>query len=290
MIGALDAAGFHDGENLVIDQFFMDTKKTWNTPEQIAERGRQARERPQTFRPDLVVTIDDNATRTAMLPLAGGDIPVVFSGMNGQPEDYNREKKFMESREKPGGNVTGVYEKLHFGDALDVMHAINGLHRVAVILDATPTGNALRRQIEAEASLADAPVTAVCRQVGEFEAFKRAILETNNDPEIGATYPVVGSLKTADGRTVTTDEIFSWLFTYAKKPEMTINYYFSQRGMFGGAAVDFHAMGEQAGKMTPPSSPVPRPATFPSPTSGNRHWYATWSGRGSSVSKSPWTS
>ncbi len=35
-----------------------------------------------------------------MLPLVGTDVPVVFCGMNGQPESYSAPKHIMDSRSR----------------------------------------------------------------------------------------------------------------------------------------------------------------------------------------------
>ena len=52
----------------------------------------------------------------------------------------------MTSRRQPGGNVTGVYEKLYVGQSLRVMAAaVPGLRsgKVVMITDYSPTGNGL---------------------------------------------------------------------------------------------------------------------------------------------------
>ena len=113
LVAALGKAGFPEEENLKIRTYFMDTKRKHNTPELIGQQALLARERIGSFRPHVLVTLDDNAFRTVALNLVDTPIPVVFSGMNGQPEEYNEMRRFMNSRYHPGHNVTGVYEKLH---------------------------------------------------------------------------------------------------------------------------------------------------------------------------------
>jgi hypothetical protein len=110
---ALKQAGYGPKQARILE-FHMDTKKTYTSTEAIAERGRLAVEHIRELEPDVVVTLDDNAFKTVALSLANEpDHAVVFSGMNGQPEEYNRKVRFMESRKRPGRNITGVYEKLH---------------------------------------------------------------------------------------------------------------------------------------------------------------------------------
>jgi putative tryptophan/tyrosine transport system substrate-binding protein len=248
IVKSLATAGFKEGVNLQIEHFFMDTRKTFTLPEQIKERGSLALARIKEFKPDLVITLDDNAIETVMLPLVGTDIPVVFSGMNQQPEIYNQQKKYIETRQKPGANVTGVYEKLHIVKALEVMNSITGVHRAAVIVDDSSTGEAVTAQIKKETSAASSPVSLNYYQVGSFEAFKQRILAINEDPEIGAVYPVAFTLKDRNNQTVTTNEIVTWQLANLKKPDMAGNYFLCQLGMFGGAAVDFQGMGEEAGR------------------------------------------
>lgn len=248
ILSGLAKAGFIEGKNLQVEQFFMDTKRNYTTAEQIEARGALALKKIQEFNPDLVITIDDNAAKTVMLPLAGTETPVVFCGINNQPENYNQQKQFMESRKRPGANVTGVYEKLHITKALDVMHAITGLQKAAVIVDGSPSGDAVKIQIEKEMASSKSSVELVYYQVASFEEFKHAIRAINKDPDTGAVYPVAVTLQTRYNQPVTAQEIFSWLLTNSKKPEMAANYFFSRLGMFGGVAVDFLAMGEQAGQ------------------------------------------
>ncbi|MFH2123354.1 MAG: ABC transporter substrate binding protein [Pseudomonadota bacterium] len=248
VLAALASAGFQEGKNLQVEQFFMDTRKTFTTDKQIAERGRLALERIREFRPELVVTLDDNAAGTVMLSLAGTSLPVVFSGINTLPEEYNRQKHFMADRAKPGSNVTGVYEKIHIVKALDVMRSISGLHKAALIVDASSTGNAVKIQVEKEMAEAASPVAMVTYQVATFDEFKQRILAINDDPEIGAVYPVAFSLTGVDKQTVTANTILTWQLANLQKPDMAGNYFLCQLGMFGGASVDFKTMGEEAGR------------------------------------------
>lgn len=248
VLASLASHGFKEGGNLKIERFFMDTRKTFTSSQQIKERGEQALARIREFQPDLVITLDDNAIETVMLPLVGTSIPVVFSGMNQQPERYNQQKKFMESRMKPGANVTGVYEKLHIVKALDVMHSITGLRKAAVIVDDSSTGNAVVTQVKIETAATPSLVSLEYHQVSTFEDFQKKILAINEDPEIGAIYPVAFTLKGSNNQTVTANEIVSWQLANLKKPEMAGNYFLCQLGMFGGAAIDYLGMGEEAGR------------------------------------------
>lgn len=250
---ALADAGWVQGKNLEIRSVFMDTKKTYTTPEAIRERGRQALAAIEEFKPQVVVVLDDNAVREVLLPLVGReDISIVFAGMNGQPEDYSKQAAFLDSLARPGHNVTGVYEKLHVLKSLRVMAAAIGNIRpgdkVIGITDYSPTGNAITRQFELELKDQQLPMEWELRRVRDFEEYKALIKEINEDPRVRAIYPAALKLKTADGKTYIAGQIFDWTIQHNRKPEMALNYYFSKEGLFGGAAVDFTRMGYQAGK------------------------------------------
>jgi ABC-type uncharacterized transport system substrate-binding protein len=248
VIRAIRESGLKIGEDVEIHSFFMDTKKTYTKPSEIQERGRLALEEVRKINPVVVVTIDDNAARTVMLPLVSSDIQVVFCGMNGQPEDYDKKRHFMESRGKPGANVTGVYEKLQLVMSLGVMKGIlPDLKKVIGVTDYSPTGNAITRQFEKEMKEQASPVGFEIVRVKDFDEYKKVIQSANENMQIGAIYPVALLLNTSDGKTYTAPDIFKWTIKNSKKPEIPLNYFFSKLGLFGGAAVDFKAMGYQAG-------------------------------------------
>jgi len=250
---ALAEAGWVSGQNLELESFYMDTKKTFTTPEAIQERGRLALDAIEDFKPQVVVVLDDNAVKQVLLPLVDReDISIVFSGMNGQPAAYSEKVAFLESLQNPGHNVTGVYEKLHLVKSIRVVAAslggIGPQDKVIGITDYSPTGNAITRQFELELKDASTPLAWELRRVKDFEEYKAVIAEINADPQVRAIYPAALTLQTAEGETYTAGKIFDWTTTHSEKPEMALNYYFSKIGLFGGAAVDFTRMGYQAGQ------------------------------------------
>lgn len=252
---ALASAGWVAGDNLDLRSVYMDTKKTYTTAEQIRERAALALAEAEAFRPHVLVVLDDNAIREVMLPLVGrDDVSIVFSGMNGQPVDYDRRAKFLEQIASPGHNVTGVYEKLHLVKSLRVMAAalgdISPGDRVVGITDYSPTGNAITRQFEIELEGNDTPLGWELRRVKDFTEYQALIREINADPHVRAIYPAALKLSTEGGETFAAGPIFEWTTQHSTKPEMALNYHFSRIGLFGGAAVDFTAMGHMAGQKT----------------------------------------
>jgi ABC-type uncharacterized transport system substrate-binding protein len=251
ILDALAAGGWTVGKNLTVKSYYMDTYRTNATPEAMGREGKNALEEIAKFKPDIVFVLDDAAARFVMLPLVGrSDISVVFSGMNGQPEMYNEAKKFMDSRAKPGSNVTGVYEKLYAAQSLKVMaQAVPGLRagKVVMITDQSPTGNALTKQFDLE--LKDqTDVKWEVRRVKDWAEYMTLIGELNADATVKAIYPVALTLPVDANTRYAAAQIYDWTITNSKKPEMAINYFFARMGLFGGAVINFGAMGKVAGQ------------------------------------------
>lgn len=252
VIKGLNKTGWFEGMNLEVKRYYMDTKRKNTTPEAMKKEANIVFRQIKEFKPEVLVVLDDNAFREVALPLAGGkDLSVVFSGMNGQPESYNAKKRFMDKRERPGGNITGVYEKLYVVRSMIVMQsAITGLKgkKIVGITDYSPTGNALTAQFKIELKSKPRNIDWELKRVKDWQEYTSLIKKLNDDEEIGAIYPVALSLKVSDTVTYTAPQIFKWTMENSRKPEMALNYFFAKIGLFGGAAVDFKAMGFLAGK------------------------------------------
>ncbi len=241
------------GVPIDLETFYMDTKRN---PENQENKAKAAIEKIHKFQPDIILTIDDNAFKLVGLKFfdftfQGKTKPVtiIFCGLNGQPESYSKIAPFLNSRQKPGHNITGVYEKLHVLDAIRIHNQVFAeAKEIRVIVDSTsPTGRAITRQIQLE--LENQNITWSMKIVANWEEYKHEIESANQEKQIGAIYPVALQLKDKNGLTYTAPDILKWTIENSKKPELALNYAFSKLGLFGGAAVDFMKMGNQAGKM-----------------------------------------
>ncbi len=249
-VEALAKMGFTVGDNLLVETYFMDTKRTNNSKKLIQQQADIALEKITDFAPDVLITIDDNAFRTVALKLTNQPMAIVFSGMNAQPKAYNRVTRIIETWERPGHNITGVYEKLYFVEALRVHGKIfPDFSKTLVLVDTSPTGKAIKKQIELEILGEQLPCALEIKVVSSFEEYKRVVQTVSEDPQIGAIYPAALLLKDAEGNTYTAPDIFAWTIQNSQRPEIALNYSFTRMGLFGGAAVDFFAMGKQAGQM-----------------------------------------
>ena len=149
----LNHQGWIKGINMDVKIFYMDTKKHYTTADAIRQRGELALKQIEAYNPQVVIVIDDNAFKEVGLKLAGRkDIAVVFTGINCPPEIYNQQVHFMDSRLRPGLNITGVYEKIYIDRSIKVMQAALGFNKgnIVALLDDSPTGYAFNEQFAVE--------------------------------------------------------------------------------------------------------------------------------------------
>jgi ABC-type uncharacterized transport system substrate-binding protein len=248
----LATAGWEQGSNLEVGVYHMDTKRKNNTPHSISQQARKAQKAIEDFQPDVVLTLDDNAFRTIALPASGSATQYVFSGLNGQPEMYDKRINFMKNRSKPGYNITGVYEKLYIREAIKVLSNMYNMDTVLFLGDESPTGKAINKQVKLELAvnndLQPLPCKIKQRTIHTWEEFTETINSTNEDPTIDAFYLGTLLLKDSEGKTYTAPDIIEYTLSHANKPAIGLNYAFIKLGLYGGATVDFFAMGQLAGQ------------------------------------------
>lgn len=93
------ATGVLKGE-CEIRRFFLDSKRN-KSPEFIQNKAEEARALIESWKPNVVIAADDNASKYVVVPyLKGGETPVLFCGVNWEAKRYGF----------PASNVTGMVE------------------------------------------------------------------------------------------------------------------------------------------------------------------------------------
>jgi hypothetical protein len=91
------------GQDMSWTTFFMDTRLTYTSPEQVSQRAAEALEMVRSFAPDVLFVTDDNALKEVAVSYAlenpAASVPVVFSGINVDPSVYEP----IQSLDAPGG-------------------------------------------------------------------------------------------------------------------------------------------------------------------------------------------
>ena len=119
---------------------------THKTPEQMQTQASRILADIRARRPDLVLTTDDDALKWVGLKL--DKVPVVFSGVNGNPVRYLSSDK-IDSLEKPGHNLTDVYQTTYYRQSLLlVKKLVPSARTFAIITDKTTTGKTLLESLK----------------------------------------------------------------------------------------------------------------------------------------------
>ncbi len=107
-----------------IQRFDMDTKRR-KSEEEIQDSARRAKALIESWRPDIVITADDNAAKYLIVPYyKNHSLPFVFCAVNWTAEEYGF----------PYGNVTGMLEVAPVGPTLErALQVVRSLRRVFYI-------------------------------------------------------------------------------------------------------------------------------------------------------------
>jgi ABC-type uncharacterized transport system substrate-binding protein len=128
-----------EGSGAQLEIFYMDTKrKTGDAWKE--ESGKLAKAKVDEFQPDVVITTDDNAQAYFAKDYAGKEKPsIVFCGVNAKPEKYGF----------PADNVTGILERPHLVDTVQMMLAIKSdIKKIGILTDKSPTSDAVVEYIK----------------------------------------------------------------------------------------------------------------------------------------------
>jgi ABC-type uncharacterized transport system substrate-binding protein len=165
-------------ENLPADTFevhawFMDTKR--NTDEAYIRQVAEAlRDSIQRIQPDAIIASDDNAMKYLVVPyLQGGDIPVVFCGVNWSVNQYDL----------TGENITGILEVLPVAELVRTIRPYYPeMRRLMVLNENTTTSRKTKPILDTLLGNRGLEVTQVL--VDDFAAWKEAFIMGNTAYDI----------------------------------------------------------------------------------------------------------
>ncbi len=240
----------NSGLDVVVKVFYMETKTKYITPSAIRQRGMLAIRLIKNFKPCVVVVIDDNACREVMFRLVDSPYKFVFTGMNMPPEEYNKKIRFMESRERPGHNITGVYERLYLIPSINfIRQVLPKYKKVFAFVSTSFTGKAIRESILYELQKENFTLPIKIYSIESLKQYKKLLNSINSSysKDEAIILPLVDRLKTAK-KVLTAREMVKITASYNKLLEVGSSLGLVSLGLFGGAGVDFKEMGIQAGK------------------------------------------
>jgi len=128
----------------VVKKVWMDTKRK-NTMSDFAGAAARISEDVNKFKPDMILLGDDDAANYIGNLYMDTKIPVVFWGINGLPLKYG----LIDSIEKPGHNVTGIYQAGYLKESVEYLKKIApGVRTFAILSDDSSTGRPKVKELE----------------------------------------------------------------------------------------------------------------------------------------------
>ncbi len=113
-----------EGISIEVKQFDIDVIRK-PSEEDKENAAKNAEKIIDEYKPDLIYATDDAAQELVAVDYINTKTPIVFSGVNEDPEKYGYDK---------AKNVTGVLERVHFKDTVNFLKEIHpGVRRIGVV-------------------------------------------------------------------------------------------------------------------------------------------------------------
>jgi hypothetical protein len=219
-----------------LEFFYMDSKQhtdeAWKR-----DAGRRALRRAAEFKPDVVLTMDDDAQKFFAVQYSArpDTAPLVFSGVNGEAADYGF----------PKDNVTGILERPILTESVELLQKISPDVRKLVLLgDSTPTTTGFFRYARTLTVPAD---ILAYEQPETFDQFKETVRKYDPQVDAWGIY-TVRALRVRDGsdERVPEQDVVKWLQGNSQHP--TVGFFGSaaKGGVLCGIAVSMYDQGYAA--------------------------------------------
>ena len=171
---------FWENTNILLQNFYMDTKRH-ATEENKQAAANQAKELIESWKPDIIVTSDDNALKYLVVPiLEHSTVPFIFCGVNWDTSEYKL----------PGSRVTGMIEVQPIDQILSALQPFARGTKIGFL-----KGNDLSAAKEADAFENFLGVSLQRRLVADFEEWLTAYRELQQESDI----LLVGNSASIDG-------------------------------------------------------------------------------------------
>jgi ABC-type uncharacterized transport system substrate-binding protein len=236
-----------NGMEVIFGSYCLDSKKH-QAQEWLDQQVKICLEKIEVFQPDVIITCDDNATKTIGRAFFKQKIPVVFLGLNGEPEFYGLVEPGK--RQHPGENITGVLERHYYQDATTLLQTIllaNNLKvkNLDIITDDSYTSTTLLKSLREEPW--ETPWELVfLPQAKTFTQYKEQILGVNQTGHVAFIYNLE-TLKNNDHH-VSDMDVVAWTSKHLAMPAVAFHeYYLGKGAALCGVVVRGRTQGYYAG-------------------------------------------
>lgn len=210
-----------------IKKWWMNTKRK-NSQVDIAKMLTKITTELEQFSPDLILLGDDNATNYVGNYYLDSETPIVFWGVNGIPLKYG----LLDSVEKPGHNVTGIYQAgYHFDSIKYLKKLFPSIKTIAVLSDDSPSGRSHAKKIKryGDQGLLDAKIIKVV-MTNSYSQWQQEALELQKT--VDAFYiSTHHTLKDDQGKHVDNLDAAAWYLENIRKPEVVPSSFLVKEGL-----------------------------------------------------------
>lgn len=221
-----------ENSHAVIKKLWMDTKRK-NSNAELNRAVVKIMGEAEKFSPDIILLGDDNAANLIGNQYIDTEIPAVFWGINGYPVKYG----LIDSMERPGHNITGVYQAGYLKESLVFMkNMLPEIETFAVLSDNSETGRSKAKQLVRMAENNELPVKLIDTIItGSVETWKKRAITLQS--QVDAFFMLNhNTLKNSDGSTVDPLKLGAWYLRRIKKPDVAHERQFVIEGIL--CAVD----------------------------------------------------
>lgn len=188
-----------------------------------------------------VVTFDDTAFKLIGIPASKKGIKVVFSGLNYPYEKYKKDYNLT-------NNISGVFEKLYVKEVLEIFESIMPINKIALFYS-PGVSKIIKEQIATE--IENSPIS---RKIDYFfvktlDELKLKTKMVNENKEYTLFMPIALNVKNNNNEKLTFVQFKDIYLKNIKKPDVSINMYFTNIGFLGFGGVDFYKMGVQSARI-----------------------------------------
>ena len=236
-----------DGLDIELREFFMDSKRNPGN-EWLQARFTEVLAEIEAFRPDIIFTGDDNATKTVARHYLGKKVPVVFYGVNDEPEAYGLVQRGR--RPAPGQNVTGVLERHFFVDASNLLQTVckandTPIRNLYLLSDDSYTSGRLFELLREM----DWPPSLEVHFLPPISTFAqyRDTLRSINHPGNAVVIYNLQTIQGEDGSALDYRPILGWTRQEIRIPSVSFHEVYIQEGMMLGILVSGYSQAYNAG-------------------------------------------
>lgn len=250
IVEGLSRKGYTEDRDYELKTFYMDTKVTYTTMEQIEQRADTAIGLIQEFSPDIVFVNDDNAVKYVAVEYVDTypdrQLPFVFCGVNIDPTGYAP----IESLDVPGGSITGLLERIPYYQAFSLgKRIIPDASKIVVLADPSPSSTFVLDAFQERYldTVTESPLEVIGPfQLSTFDEWKNTVTEYQEEADFLGIINY-HQLRDENGDIVPSLQVMDWTVRNSNLPEICILTSHVEDGFLAAAGASGDGTGIYAG-------------------------------------------